>query len=207
MFQVGAGKPVFRNLPDAAILHVATKKRTQHGTDLRFSFAAVSFNHHHALPLVAGNQAITDELLQGGNVLRVKKSIQKGKPPNGSRCVRAVCHRQSAPHDGRSALGETAVQLQSTVCQMDFICFRCKVLYMSCQLHHFQNVGDLAGDVVHGAAFQFFVDFAAKRQIIGHSSIRREECTVGKNDFPSTQKLVAEQCLIDICSIKPDGCV
>jgi len=34
VFQVGAGKAVFRNFADAAILHVAAEKRNQHSTDL-----------------------------------------------------------------------------------------------------------------------------------------------------------------------------
>ena len=88
---------------------------------------------------------------------------------------------------------------------MDFVCLRHEILYMSRQLHHFQNVCDFAGDVVHGAAFQFFVDLATKRQIIGHSAVRRKESTVGKDDFPAAQKFITEQRLIDICAIKPDG--
>ena len=114
-------------------------------------------------------------------------------------------YRQSAPHNARSALDEAAIQLQSAICQMNSICFRCKVLYMSCQLHHFQNVGDLAGDIVHSAAFQFLIDFAPKRQIVGHSAVRCKESTISKDDFPAVQKFITEQCLIDICAVKPDG--
>ena len=88
---------------------------------------------------------------------------------------------------------------------MNSICLRCKVLYMSCQPHHFQNVSDLAGDIVHSAAFQFLIDFAPKRQIIGHPAVLRKKSTVGKDDFPAVQKFITEQRLIDICAIKPDG--
>ena len=204
VFQISAGKPVFGDFPDAAVLHVAADQRPQHRTDLRFSLAAVSLNHHHALSLVAGNQAIADKLLQGWNILRIQQSIQKGEPECRCRGTRMVRHRQSAAHNVRSALGKAAIQCQRAVCQMNPICFRREVLYMSCQLHHFQNVGDLARDVVHGAAFQLLVDFAAKRQIIGHSAVRCEEGTVGKDDFPTAQKLVAKQRLIDICAIEPD---
>ena len=88
---------------------------------------------------------------------------------------------------------------------MDSICLWYKVPYMSRQLHHFQNVGDLAGNIVHGAAFQFLIDFAPKRQIIGHPAVRRKKSTVGKDDFPAVQKFITEQRLIDICAVKPDG--
>ena len=80
VFQIGTCKTVFRNLPDTAVLHIAAEKRTQYSADLRFSFAAVSLHHHHALPFVAGNQTITNKLLQGGDVLRIQKPIQKRKP-------------------------------------------------------------------------------------------------------------------------------
>ena len=69
---------------------------------------------------------------------------------------------------------------------MDFVCLRHEILYMSRQLHHFQNVCDFAGDV-------------------GHYAVRRKESTVGKDDFPAAQKFITEQRLIDICAIKPDG--
>ena len=58
-----AGKPVVGDFCDAAVLHIAAKQPRQHRTDLRFSFAAVTLNHHHALSLVAGNQAIANKLL------------------------------------------------------------------------------------------------------------------------------------------------
>ena len=53
-----------------AILHVAAEQPGQHHTDLRFSLAAVALDDHHALALIAGNQAVADELLNCGNVLR-----------------------------------------------------------------------------------------------------------------------------------------
>ena len=87
---------------------------------------------------------------------------------------------------------------------MNFVRLRHEIIYMSRQLHYFQNVGDFAGDVVHGAAFQLLVDFTAKRQIVGHSAVRREKRAVGKDDFPAAQKFITEQCLVNIRAVKPD---
>ena len=42
VLQIGAGKPVVGNFCDAAVLHIAAKQPRQHGTDLRFSFAALA---------------------------------------------------------------------------------------------------------------------------------------------------------------------
>ena len=77
VFQISTGEAVFRNLADATVFHIRAEDGRQYRTDLRFTFAAVAFNHHHALPLVGGNQAIADKLLQSGDVLRMEQPIQK----------------------------------------------------------------------------------------------------------------------------------
>ena len=46
-------------LPDEAFLYLSLIHI--------FTLATVAFNHHHALPLVGGNQAIADKLLQSWN--------------------------------------------------------------------------------------------------------------------------------------------
>ena len=71
--------------------------------------ATVAHNHHHTLSFVGGDQAITDKLLQGGNVFRM------GSPFKSSARSRAQGHRdwrQQADglHDSRSALGKCAVR-------------------------------------------------------------------------------------------------
>ena len=110
VLQIGTGKAVFRNLADAAVLHVCAKDSRKHRTDLGFTLATVALNHHHALSFVGGDQAITDKLLQGGNVFRMEQSIQKVQPDHGRRSIGIVDNRQTASHDSRSALGKCAVQ-------------------------------------------------------------------------------------------------
>ena len=110
VLQIGTGKAVFRNLADAAVLHVCAKDSRKHRTDLGFTLATVALNHHHALPLVGGNQAIADKLLQSWNVLGVKQPIQKVQPDHRRSSIGIVSNRQTAPHDSRSALGKCAVQ-------------------------------------------------------------------------------------------------
>ena len=77
MLQIRTGKSVLRYFPDAAVLHVRTEQMTQHGANLALTLTAVTFNHHHPLPLIAGNQAVADIFLQGRDVLRVEQAIQK----------------------------------------------------------------------------------------------------------------------------------
>lgn len=72
VFQVGTGKLILGNLADAAIFGVDTEQFFQDSTDLRFAFAAVTLDNHHALGFVGGQQKIADELLEHGDVPRGK---------------------------------------------------------------------------------------------------------------------------------------
>ena len=63
VLQIGAGKAVFGHLAHAAVLGVETKEMGQNGADLRLALAATALNDHHALALVAGDQAVTDVFL------------------------------------------------------------------------------------------------------------------------------------------------
>ena len=71
VLQIGAGKAVFGHLAHAAVLGIAAKQMGQDGADLRLALAAVALDDHHALSLVAGDQAVADVFLQGGNVVIV----------------------------------------------------------------------------------------------------------------------------------------
>src|SRR5699024_3482775 len=134
-------------------------------------------------------------------------AIQKCKPLRRDRRTSIVGHRQPASHNLWPALGERTIQLQGAVGQMDAVCLRREVIHMSCQLQYLQNVGDLPGDVVHSAALQFLINLSTQRKNIRHSAVRREESAVGKDDFAMAQKLITEQCLVDIGAVKPDGAI
>ena len=110
VFQISTGEAVFRNLADAAVFHIRAKDSRKHRTDLGFTLATVALNHHHALSLVGGNQAVADKLLQSGDVFRMEQPIQKVQPDHRCRCMRIVNNRQTVSHDSRSALGKCAVQ-------------------------------------------------------------------------------------------------
>ena len=188
MFQIGTGEAVFRNLADAAVFHIRAEDGRPYRTDLRFTLAAVAFNHHHALPLVGGNQAIADKLLQSWNVLGVKQPIQKVQPDHRCRSIGIIADRQTASHDSRSAFGESAVQEQRTVGNMDAILLRREVRHLRFQFQHFQNVGDLPWDVVHGTKFQLVVNLPTQRKVIRHSTIGREKSSVCEDDSALMQK-------------------
>ena len=93
MLQICTGESVLRYFPNAAILHVSTEQTAQNSADLGLALAAVSLNDHHALPLVAGDQAVADKLLQSNNVLRVQQPIQEGNPQCRLRRIRLISDR------------------------------------------------------------------------------------------------------------------
>ena len=120
MLQIGTGKAVLRDLADAAILHVAAEQPGQHHTDLRLALAAVALDDHHALALVAGDQAVPDELLHCGDVLRVEQVGQKPQPVDGLGGFRVILDKQAVAHDLRLALLKGAVQIQGAVLPVQY---------------------------------------------------------------------------------------
>ena len=93
MLQICTGEAVFGDFPDAAVFHVAAEHSSQYSADLGLALAAFSLNDHHALPLVAGDQAVADKLLQSNNVLRVQQPIQEGNPQCRLRRIRLISDR------------------------------------------------------------------------------------------------------------------
>ena len=205
MFQVGTGKPVLGYFSNAAVFHICSEDALQGGSNLGFAFTAVAFNDHHPLALVAGNQAVANKLLECRNVLRVQQIIQKPEPTDRLRGIWVVGDGQPVTNNLRPPLCEPAVQKQCPIGKMNAVCLRRKIPHLCLQLQHFQNVIDLPWNVVHGTAFQLFVDFAPEGQIIRQPTIRREKGSVGKENLMLPQKLLAEQSFIDAGPVKPCG--
>src|SRR5699024_10160257 len=109
-FQVSTGKSVLRYFPDAAVLHVGAEQSPQNSADLRLALAAAAFNDHHPLSLVAGNQAVADIFLQGGDVLRVEQAIQKFQPENRFRGIGVVGHGETIADNFQLSLRKGSVQ-------------------------------------------------------------------------------------------------
>ena len=87
---------------------------------------------------------------------------------------------------------------------MDAILLRWKVRHLRFQFQHFQNVGDLPGDVVHGTEFQLVVNLPTQRKIVRHSTIGREKSSVCKDNSALTQKFFTKQSFVDVLPVKPD---
>ena len=155
MLQVSTGKSVLGYFPDAAILHVGAEQSSQNSADLRLALAAAALNDHHPLSLVAGNQAVADIFLQGGDVLRVEQAIQKFQPENRFRGIGVVGHVETIADNFWLSLHKGPVQKKCAVGKVNPIRLRGKILHQCRQLHQLHNVADFAGNVADRTAFQF----------------------------------------------------
>ncbi len=207
VLQVGPGKAVFGDFGDAAILHIAAEQPRRDGSDLTFALAAAALDDHHPLSLCAGDEAVAEIFLQRGYIFGIEKAVQKQQPLFQRRRVGPVSHGQAAADNLGSAVGESTVQSERAVCQMDVFSVRAEVVCVGGQLQDFDNIADLFRDVVAGAALESVVYFTPQRQIICDSAVQREELATGKHDLPRGQKLVAEQRLVDVFAVEPDGAV
>ena len=94
----------------------------------------------------------------------MEQPIQKVQSDPRCGCVGIVGNRQMAPHNSRSALNECSVQRQCAVGYMNPIPLRREVRHLCFQFQHFQNVGDLPGNIVHGTEFQLDVNLPTQRE-------------------------------------------
>ena len=71
--QIRSGKGAVFYLGDGAGFHIAAQKGLQDDADSGLSFAALSGEKQHLLPLGGGDQTVAEELLHCGNVLRMEQ--------------------------------------------------------------------------------------------------------------------------------------
>ena len=205
MFQIGTGKPVLGYFSDAAVLHVGAEQSPQHSADLRLALAAAAFNNHHSLSLVAGNQAVADIFLQGGDVLRVEQAIQKLQPENRFWGVGVVGHGETVADDFRLSLHKGSVQKKSPVGKVNPVRLRGKILHQRRQFHQFHNVADFAGNIADRTAFQLLKNFSPQGQFVCHTAFGREKSPVCEDDLVRLQELLTKQGFVDAFAIEPDG--
>ena len=203
MLQVSTGEAVLRDLADAAILHVAAEQPGQHHTDLRLALAAVALDDHHALALVAGDQAVPDELLHCGDVLRVEQVGQEPQPMGGLWGFRVIPDLESVADDLRLALLKGAVQIQGAVCQCDTVGDGRKVLHLCRQLQHVYHIGDLLGKVCPDVFTHHLEDLTPQGHGVHHSAVRGEKCAVRVKQLVGAQKIVTEQGFVEKAFLEP----
>ncbi len=203
MFQIGTGKTVLRDFADAAILHVVAEQPGQHHTDLRLALAAAALNDHHALALVAGDQAVSDKLLHRGDILRVEQVGQEPQPMGGLWGFRVIPDRESVADDLRLALLKGAVQIQGSVCQRDTVGDRRKVLHLCRQLQHVHHIGDLLGKVCPNVFTHHLEDLTPQGHGVHHSAVRGEKRAIRVKQLVGAQKIVTKQGFVEKAFLEP----
>src|SRR5699024_8387010 len=121
VFKVGPGKTVLGDFADAAVLHIGAEQLGEHHTDLRFAFAASTFDNHHPLSLIAGDEAVTYKLLDGWDIFRIEEVGQEPQPVSGLGSFGVVSDRQPVADHFRFAFLKAAVQVQGTIGQVDTV--------------------------------------------------------------------------------------
>ena len=164
--------------------------RLRNNGDSRLSYCGVTLSY---MSIVAGDQAVPDELLHCGDVLRVEQVVQKPQPMGGLWGFRVIFDREPVADDLRLALLKSAVQIQGSVCQCDTVGDRWKVLYLCRQLQHVYHIGDLLGEVRPNVFTHHLEDLAPQGHGGHHSAVRGEKCAVRVKQLVGAQKIATQR--------------
>ena len=203
MLQVGAGKSVFGNLPNAAILGVCAEQFGQHIADLAFPFTAAAFDHQHFLPGIAGDQTVADEFLKRGNVFRPQQVGDKTEPTLRRVRVRIEGDGQPVSDDLILFLGERSIQKQRAVLDVNAIRLRQQLFHLGCDPQGLHDVIHLFAHAGDNETLHHLIDDCAQRILIRHLSFHRKERVFRVCQPILFQKLAAEDRFIDRPACEP----
>ena len=208
VLQVSPGKAVLRDFADAAVLHVGAEQLGQDHADLTLAFATPTFDNHHPLALVAGNQAVPDKLLDCGDIFRIEEVGQEPQPMGGLDSFGVIFDRQPVADHFRFALLKTAVQIQGAVGQVDAVGDWTEVIHLGRKPEQVQNVAHLAGYVAAGIVPQLLINHAAQRHLVGDATIFGKEKAVAENDFVCGHEGLAKNSFVDpVTFFQPNGVI
>ena len=164
--------------------------RLRNNGDSRLSYCGVTLSY---MSIIAGDQAVPDELLHRGDVLRVEQVVQKPQPVGGLWGFRVIFDRESVADDLRLALLKSAVQIQGSVCQCDTVGDGREVLHLCRQFQHVYHIGDLLGEVRPNVFTHHLEDLAPQGHGGHHSAVRGEKCAVRVKQLVGAQKIATQR--------------
>ena len=164
--------------------------RLRNNGDSRLSYCGVTLSY---MSIIAGDQAVPDELLHRGDVLRVEQVVQKPQPVGGLWGFRVIFDRESVADDLRLALLKSAVQIQGSVCQCDTVGDGWEVLHLCRQFQHVHHIGDLLGEVRPNVFTHHLEDLAPQGHGGHHSAVRGEKCAVRVKQLVGAQKIATQR--------------
>ena len=203
VFQIGAGKPILGHLSDASVLRIASKQMRKHCSNLAFSFSAAALDEHHPLSLVAGNQAVSDVLLQAGNILGMQQLVEETQPDGRRRSVRGISNGKAASHNLVLFMCKPTIQKECSVCKMNSIRLWGKLVHVRRDFKQFDDAADFLGDAGGSVVFQHRVNIGFERRVVHHTAFRRKEGIFRVDDGVCFQKMLAKQGFIDGFPVEP----
>ena len=203
MFQIGAGKPILGHLADASVLRITSKQMRKHCSNLAFSFSAAALDKHHPLSLVAGNQAVSDVLLQAGDILGIQQLVKETQPDGRRLSVRGVTNGKTASHNLVLFVCKPTVQKERSVCKVNPIRLWGKLVHVRRDFKQLDDAADFLGDADGSVVFQHRVNVSFERRVIRHTAFRRKEGVFRVDDGVSFQKMLAKQGFIDGFPVEP----
>ena len=203
VFQIGAGKPILGHLSDASVLRIAPEQARKHRPNLAFSFSAAALDEHHPLSLVAGNQAVSDVLLQAGNILGMQQLVEETQPDGRRRSVRGISNGKTASHNLVLFMCKPSVQKERSVCKMNSIRLWGKLVHVRRDFKQFDDAADFLGDAGGSVVFQHRVNIGFERRVVHHTAFRRKEGIFRVDDGVCFQKMLAKQGFIDGFPVEP----
>jgi len=170
---------------------------------LRLTLTAAALDDHHALPLVAGDQAVADELLHRGNVLRVEQVGQEPQPVDGLGGFRVIFDREPVADDLRLAFLKGAVQIQGAVCQRNAVGDGREVLHLCRQLQYVHDIADPFGDICADMVSQHIENFTAQVHGVCDPAVRGEKCAIHIEELVGAEKIVTKQGFVEEAFLDP----
>ena len=170
---------------------------------MRLALATVALDDHHALPLVAGDQAVPDELLHGGDILRVEQIGQETQPMDRLSRFRVILDRQAVADDLRLALLEPSVQIERPIGKEDAVGDRREIVHLCRQLQYIHNVADLLGDIRANVFPKHLENLTAQGQRVRDPAFRGEKCAIYIEDLVGAEEIVTEQGFVEKALLEP----
>ena len=201
--QIGAGKAVILHLLDAAVAGGISHEPFQHQPDARFALAALANDEHHLLSLGAGDQAVAQIFLQGGDVGIVQQLVQKSQPAVRGGGFRVVLHRQAVLAEQAALLKRAVRQMVHAVLEMDALLFDGERVGKSQQLDGLQNVGDLFGQARGDVFLDVLQDALLDLAFVLYRAVQCVQRTVDAFQRPLFQKGTAKLDFVNFLAVVP----
>ena len=202
-FQIGTGKAVVLHFLDAAIAGGIPHEPFQYQPDAGLALAALADNEHHLLSLGAGDQAVAQILLQGGDVGIVQQLVQEGQPAVRGGSFRVVLHRQAVLAEQAALLKRAVRQMVHAVLEVDAVLLDGERVGKGQQLDGLQNVGDLFGQAGGDIFLDVLQDALLDLAFVLHRSVQRVQRSVDAFQRPLFQKGTAKLDFIDLFAVVP----